>query len=318
MRPVGRRALLAAMPAVALAGASASAAQMKILLGTAMEGGGVAAYGAALIDALKSVDPTAEIRSVTTGGILGNVSMLEAGDLDIALVFGEVAHDLFAGIGRPPTKLKVVSVMYSTPGMFVVRADSRYRRIGDLRGRPVVWNGRNGGLAVQARYVMDGLGLDIDKDFQPIYTERLSDGPPMVIEGRAAALWGGGLRWPGFVEVASSSRGARFVVPNAAEIEQIRAKYAFLMRLVVPGGLYPGQYDPIVTVGSWSFVLARADLDEAEGYRLAKALYRIERGGAFSRQLTQTTAKNTLAAIPSPDVLQPGVLKFYKEKELLQ
>ncbi len=36
----------------------------------------------------------------------------------------------------------------------------------------------------------------------------------MVIDGRAAALWGGGLRWPGFVKVANNPGGARFIAPT--------------------------------------------------------------------------------------------------------
>jgi TRAP transporter TAXI family solute receptor len=313
-----RRALVASAPAIALGGLSAPAQQMKITLGTAMEGGGAAAYGAAFVTALRSVDPTFEIRPVPTKGILDNVSRLDSGELDIGLVFGEVAHELFMGIGRPASKLKVVSVMYSTPGMFVVRADTRYRRIADLKGQPVVWNGASSGLAVQARYAMDGLGLDIDADFQAIYTDSLADGPPLVINGRAAALWGAGVRWPGFVKVAGNPRGARFVVPNASEIERIHARHSFLTRLTVPGGLYPGQHDPIVTVGSWSFILARADLDDPIGHRLAAALYKVERAGTLSKPLAETTVKNTLAAISGPEMLQPGAARFYRESGLLK
>jgi uncharacterized protein len=318
-RPMfGRRSLLSVIPSVVvIPSASAFAQQAKLTLGTAMPGGGVETFGIDLIDRLRSADPSLEIRAVTTKGIMDNISMLEAGELDLALAFGEVTHDLFAGIGRPPTKLRIISVMYSTPGMFVVRADSRYRAIDDLRGHRVVWNGRNSGLAVQARYVMDGLGLDIDKDFEPIYTDRLRDGPAMVIDGTAAALWGGGNRWPGFVTVATSTRGARFIAPNQDEIRRIREKHAFLRQFTVPAGLYPGQYDPITTVGSWSFVLARADLDDATGFRLAAALHKAERTGQLTKQLMQTTAKNTLAAIPSPEVLQPGVARYYREVGLM-
>jgi TRAP transporter TAXI family solute receptor len=204
-------------------------------------------------------------------------------------------------------------VMYSTPGMFVVRADSRYHSITQLKGRPVVWNTPGSGFAVQARYVMDGLGLDMDKDFEPIYLEQLVDGPPMVIDGRAAALWGGGLRWPGFVTVATSPRGARFVVPTAEEVARIRTKYGFMAPLTVPAGLYPGQYDPIDTIGTWSFIMARADLDDAIGRRLAMDLAKAERTGQLTKHLAQTTTKNTLAAIPNPAVLQPGVAKYYRE-----
>src|SRR5206468_8055375 len=39
-------------------------------------------------------------------------------------------------------------------------------------------------------------------------------GPKMVLDGRAAALWGGGIGWPGFDAVAKSDAGARFIAPR--------------------------------------------------------------------------------------------------------
>jgi len=318
MPAINRRAFICSAPLAALGVRSASALQPVVSLGTASEGGSFLIYALAFLDAMRAVDPALEIRSVPTRGTLDNVPKLEAAEIDLGMVSGEVAHELFEGIGRPASDLKVLTVMYSTPGMFAVRADSRYRNIGDLRGRPIVWNTKNSGLEVQARYMMAGLDLDLEKDFQPIYPDNLTDGPQMVIEGRAAALWGGGLRWPGFVDVASSPRGARFVVPSPSEMEQIRDKFDFFKPVAVPAGLYPGQYDTIETLGSWSYVLARAQFPDAVGYRLAKDLYKIERAGSLSRQLTESTAKNTLGAVPRTDLLQPGVLRYYREAELLK
>ncbi len=317
MPAVRRRALLASLPAIAAAGRALAQQQTRIRLGTALPGGGVEIYGLAFIDGIQSVDPTFDIRAITTKGILDNVARLEDGTLDIALVFGEVAHELFAGIGRPPTGLQIVSVMYSMPGMFVVRADSRSRSIGDLKGRRVVWNGRKSALRLQAQYMLEGLGLDPDRDFEAVYTEKLGDGPGMVIEGTAAALWGSGKRWPGFVTVTSSSRGARFIAPNADEIRRIRQKHPFLAELIVPARMYPGQYDPITTVGTWGFVMARADLDDAVGFRLAQALHRCERMSLLSKQLSETTVKNTLMAVPRRERLQPGVVAYYRKAGLL-
>lgn len=313
-----RRALLFAAPALALSGRDALAQDTKLKLGTALEGGMVQSYGIAFVDGLRVVDPLMEIRAVTTKGIQDNVSLLEEGKLDLGLVFGEITHELFAGVGRPPTKLKAICVMYSLPGMFVVRADSRYRTIDDLKGRRVVWNPRNGGLAVQARYVMQGLGLDPDTDFEPIYITQLREGPEMVIDGRAAALWGAGNRWPGFVAVASSSRGARFIAPDEAQIKEIRTKYPFLARQVVPANLYPGQYEAIPTVGTWGFVLARADLPDKVGFRLAAALYKAERTNLLNKALAESTVKNTLSAVEGTDMLQPGVLEYYRKADLIK
>ncbi len=317
MRHIQRRVLLSSIPLLVAASRATLAQELKFVFGTAVEGGGFMVYALAFLDALRAVDPSLEVGTVATRGTAENVPKLEAGDLDVAMVSGEVAHELFEGVGRPPTKLKVVTAMYSTPGMFAVRADSRYRTIDDLKSRTVVWNARGSGLAIQARYMLGGLGLDPDKDFEAIYPDKITDGPSMVIDGRAAALWGGGLRWPGFVEVSSTPRGARFVVPSAPEIKTIRAKYDFLKPVVVPAGLYPGQYDAIETVGAWSYVMARDGLDDALGRRLAADLYRIERAGSLARQLSQSTVKNTLASLPSLDFLQPGVRQFYKDNGLL-
>lgn len=288
----------------------------KLRIGTGAEGAAFLLYGTALVDGLKSTGFGLDIVAKTTRGTLENVPLLEKGEIDIGFVLGEVTHELLAGIGRPRTAMKVISVMYPTAGMFAVRADSRYRSIDDLRGRPVVWNSRGSGLAVQGRYVMDGLGLDAEKDFEPIYTERLSEGPQLVLDGHASALWGGGLRWPGFVTIAGSTRGARFVVPDAEERARIIAKHGFLRSFTVPAGTYPGQYDPIESVGSWSFILARADLDEAVGHRLAASLHRIERASISPRQLGASTVKNTLAAVPDPGMIQPGVLRYWREQGL--
>ena len=285
-----------------------------VILGTATPGGGFPVYGAAIADTIHETDPSLAIEQRNTKGSTENVPLLESGRLDIALVQGEVAHEAFNGIGRAPANLRILAAMYSTPGMFVVRADSPYRRIEELKGKPVVFGARGSGLVILAKYVLDGLGLDQERDFQAIYLDRAGDGPAMVLDGRAAALWGGGQGWPGFGAVAKGPEGGRFIAPDAEGIKRILARHAFLKPMTVPGGAYPGLTAPLPSVGSWSFVLARPDLPDEVAYRLARALHRGE--AALARRLPQaqeTTAANTLAAAPRPDLIHPGVLRYLRE-----
>ena len=194
--------------------------------------------------------------------------------------------------------------MYSSPGMFVVRADSPYKTIRDLVGKRVAFGAKGSGLPILSRYVLDGLGLKQDDDFQSIYLDRASDGPAMVLDGQVAALWGAGIGWPGFSTMAASPPGARFIAPDASEIARIRAKHSFLKPLTVPAGSYPNQTAPIDSVGSWSFILARESLPDDIAYRLARALHSAE--ATFCKKLAQaceTTAASTVAAAPKEELL---------------
>lgn len=289
-----------------------------VILGTATPGGGFPVYGAAVVEVVNAAEASLLLQPQNTKGSTENVPLLEAGKLDIGLVQGEVVHEAFAGIGRPPAQLMIIAAMYSTPGMFVLRADSPCRSIADLKGKPVAFGAKGSGLVILARYVLDGIGLDQDRDFQAIYLERAGDGPAMVADGRAAALWGAGQGWPGFGAVAKAPGGARFIAPNAEETRRILAKHSFLRAMSVPAGSYPGQDQAIASVGSWSFILARPGLPDDVAYRLARALHRNEAAlAALLPQARETTAANTVAAAPRPDLIHPGVLRYLREIGLL-
>jgi TRAP transporter TAXI family solute receptor len=291
-----------------------AADRTTVVLGTATPGGGFPVYGEAVAETINAMDPSLQVQPRNTKGSTENVPLLEAGQLDIGLVQGEVVYEALAGVGRPPANLKILAAMYSTPGMFVVRADSGYRTIEDLRGKPVAFGARGSGLVILARYVLDGLGLDQQRDFQAVFLDRAGDGPAMVMDGRVAALWGGGIGWPGFTAVARGPAGARFIAPDAGGIRRIQAKHDFLKTLTAPAGSYPGQNEPIVSVGSWSFIMARPTLADDIAYRLARALHRGE--AELARRLPQaaeTTAANTAAAAPQGDVIHPGVLRYLRE-----
>jgi hypothetical protein len=285
-----------------------------ISLGTATPGGGFPLYGNALAQIMNDADPTLIIEPRNTKGSYENIPLLESGQLDIALVAGEPSYEAFKGIGRPTTRLKILTAMYSSPGMFVVRADSPYRTIRDLVGKPIAFGAKGSGLPVMSRFVLDGLGLKQDEDFQSVYLDHAGDGPAMVLDGRVAALWGAGIGWPGFTTLAASAGGARFIAPDSNEIARIQARHAFLKPMTVPPGSYPNQTAPIHSLGSWSFVLARADLDEAVAYRLARTLHGAE--STLCKKLAQaceTTAANTVAAAPDLALIHQGVMKYFRE-----
>jgi hypothetical protein len=286
-----------------------------ISFATATPGGGFPLYGNAFAEVMNAADPSFSIEPRNTKGSNENIPLLEAGQVDIATVAGEPSYEAFNGIGRPRVAhVKILTAMYSSPGMFVVRADSPYKTIRDLVGQPIAFGAKGSGLPILSRYMLDGIGLKQDEDFKSVYLDHAGDGPAMVLDGRVAALWGAGIGWPGFTAIATSPGGARFIAPDADEIARIRAKHNFLKPLTIAAGSYPNQNAAINSVGSWSFILVRDSLPDDVAYRLARTLHGAE--ATFCKKLAQaceTTAANTLAAAPEQELIHPGVLKYLRE-----
>ena len=282
---------------------------ISLILGTATPGGGFPVFGDAYAAALNAAEPRLRIETRNTKGSTENVPLLEAGKVDLGLVAGELATEALA---KPGTGLRIVAAMYSSPGMFIVLPDSPVRKIADLKDKPVVLGTQGSGLTVLGRIVLESLGIS----YKEILLEKAADGPPMLQDGRAAALWGAGVGWPAFAALAKA--GGRFVGPDADEIKRILAKQPSLQAVTLPAGSYAGQNAALPSVGSWSYVFARPGLSEEQGYLLAKALHKAEKGlGEKLLQARETTSANTASAAPRRELLHAGVQKYLKEAGLL-
>jgi uncharacterized protein len=279
-----------------------------LVLATATPGGGFPVYGDAFADMVNAQEPRLRIQPRNTKGSTENVPLLKDNKVDLALVAGEIATGALA---EPGTPLRIIAAMYSSPGLVMVRGDSPYRSIADLRGKPVVLGTQASGITALGRTVFNSLGIDV----QPIVLDKAADGPPMLTDRRAEALWGAGVGWPAFGALAKS--GARFIGPSATEIRTILDKNPALQAVTLPAKSYPGQDAPIPSVGSWSYVLAKPALPEEAAYLLARALHRAEAPlAARLEQARETTPANTIAAAPRPELIHPGVRRYLTETGL--
>src|SRR3989442_6800885 len=89
-----------------------SAVVLTLILGTATPGGGFPLYGEAFAEMVNAQEPLLRVEPRNTKGSTENVPLLEAGQLDIALVAG---GDSAAALARPGTPLRLVPALYSSP-----------------------------------------------------------------------------------------------------------------------------------------------------------------------------------------------------------
>ena len=286
-----------------------NAVLFSLVLGTATPGGGFPVFGDAFAEIVNAQEPGLKLQTRNTKGSTENVPLLEEGKLDLALVAGEIASSALA---KPETRLRIVTAIYSSPGVFMVRGDSAFRTISDLRGRPVVLGTQASGVTALGRTVLKSLEIEV----QAITLEKAADGPPMLLDGRADALWGAGVGWPAFSALAKA--GGRFIAPSAAEVERILSRELSLQAVTLPAGSYPGQLSALPSVGSWSYVLSSDKLPDEAAYLIARAVHRAEaKLAARLEQARETTMANTIAAAPRPELIHPGVRKYLQEAGIL-
>ena len=295
----------------------AAQAQQTIELGTATRGGGFELFGKTLATVVNEIDSPVKLKPIATRGSKQNLNYLAQGKIVLGLVEGNAARQALEGIGRDRLDLKVLSVMYPNPGMFVVRADTPYKSIDDLKGKPIAFGTRASGLRILVNDVLNGLGLDPIKDFQQLILDKAAEGPKLVLEKKAEALWGAGIVWPGFVKVANSTVGARFIPPSQTQINTILKKHPHLKAMTVPAGTYKGQDNAIDSLGLWSLILISPSVSDDTAYQLAKAIHQAE--AIMANKLKQgryTTAENTVNNVDI-NLLHPGVIKYYQEQKLI-
>lgn len=296
-----RRALLIASAAALLAGragralaTTADAAPLR--LGTATAGGGFAQYGEMLERVLNASAGRVLLQSVRTRGTEENLVLLQRGELDAALIQGTAASELLRQ--GSASGLRVLYAMYPSAGMLAVPAASKAQRLEDLKGQRVVFGVRSSGLVTLARQVYDGIGLDIERDFDAVFVAQAAQAAPLVRDGDAVALWGGGEGWPAFVQMTQLPGGARFLGPTAAQSERIRTRYPLLREMAVPAGAYDGIGQPLPTVGSVNLIIARPGLDDSRAIAFVRAMHAA--AAALAAALPQagfSTLANTRAKI---------------------
>jgi TRAP transporter TAXI family solute receptor len=305
-------AVLASAAAASLARADEKAPP-RLVLATATPGGGFQVYGAALIAAIRTANPTLEIEERPTGGSAENIDLLRQRSVDVALVQGEIAHAALAAQASGGPQLPAVAPMYPTPGLLAVTPSSPIRRLADVRGRAIVLGTKSSGLTVMGRAVRQAAAIDPERDIQPILLERAADGPAMVLDGRAAALWGGGIGWPGFVTLAQSPSGARFIGPDSETVERVLVEQPSLRRVTVPAGTYQGQPDAIETVGSWSLILAKPGLAENAAYELIRAVDRARLDLAQRLPQGRDSDPRHLTRATQAQWVHPGSMRYLRE-----
>jgi TRAP transporter TAXI family solute receptor len=250
------------------------------------------------------------------------VNALKHGTAELGYVQADVVYTAYrSGLGDDPTpytNLRAVAVIQRANVVAVVRRDSRYRSIADLRGARIGIDPEGSYGAVYAQTLLKAKGLDEGGVvLKHMFPEQMA--ARMKEQALDAAIFvgsiGAGAMNTSLVDL-NRTVGIRVLEVNRETINALRAHYPFIMPTTVPAGDIPGELNEIHTFGVENVLICRRDLSEDLVYRLTAGLFEEAERNA---QRTPDGRRINLEQAPAtPIPLHAGAARYYREREVLQ
>jgi uncharacterized protein len=261
---------------------------------------------ATLAKALSTVLPDVDVRFVERGR--GEfVTALQQGDVDVTILFADVAYLAFVGKldGQPHDRLRGIATLNPNPLYLVVRRGSAIRTLEDLQGRRVGIGRLGASTALTASAVLETLDLHVQASHTGV-----GEALAALSAGELDALFVGGVSPADQIRSAVGKNVDVLAFPPAT-IARLQQRNPFLRGMVIPRDL--ARDKPGLTIGLDGLLVCRSGLDADIVYGLTKAFFQaLPELSAFDAPPLRQMNPEDASATPIP--LHEGAARYYREQ----
>ena len=257
----------------------------------------------------------------STGGSIYNINTIKGGELEFGVAQSDWQYHAFNGSSRFEDNqfegLRAVFSVHPEPITILARRDSGIDNITDVVGKR--FNIGNDGSGTLATWEVIEAAMGWSRD-------DLALAAKMKSAETGGALCDNkidGYFWPvghpsALTHETIASCDAKIVPAVAPEIDQLVADRPYYRKVVIPGGMYPGNPDDIPTFGVGATFVTSADIPDDVVYIVAKAvLGNLDDFRRLHPAFANLKAEEMVSASLSAP-LHPGAIKAYKELGLME
>jgi TRAP transporter TAXI family solute receptor len=250
----------------------------------------------------------------STGASKANIQLIDAGEVELAIVQNDVMDYAYKGIelfnGEKITSFSTMAALYAEVCQVVVNPGSGIKTIADLKGKNVSVGDAGSGVEFNARQILEAYGIT----FNDIGKQNLSFGASAdaLRDNKLDAFFCvAGAPTPAIIDLAT---GKEIVVLSIDDehAAQLIQKYPFYTQFPIPAGSYRGQTSQVKTVAVKATFIVSPKLSEDTVYQLTKALFesksQIEAAHVKGKELSKSYAVEGIS-VP----FHPGAAKYLKE-----
>jgi TRAP transporter TAXI family solute receptor len=252
--------------------------------------------------------------TVSPGGGIANVLAIETGKAELG--FGNTSSTVDGVMGREAFKTKTentryVSTLYRQFFQIVVREDSGIRSVTDLKGKSIAPGPRGFTGEQIARHVLQVYGLSYS-DLSKVHHIGYNDAISLMQDGQVHAFMPITTIPAASIMDIASNRKIRLLALPEDKVRELRKINSGYIRYVISKGTYQALNEDVVTVGTFTDLLASAMLPDDMVYKLTRALVENkDRLSAVVKEIATTQPKEMAPDLDVP--YHPGALRYWKE-----
>jgi TRAP transporter TAXI family solute receptor len=260
-------------------------------------------------------------QSPSTPGSIYNLENLRNGNLQLGVVQSDWQYHAYHGTSKfqdagPDKELRALFSVHDEPFTVVARRDADISTFDDLKGKRVNIGNPGSGQRGTMEVLMAAKGWN-----QNIFS--LANALPA--SQQSLALCHNRVQAMVYVvghpnsSVAQAVRLCQAVIVPVAgsAVDKLLSENPFYARIQVPGGIYPGNPEPIPTFGVKATVVASAKLDPDSAYTMVKTVFENLDEMKKLHPAFSTLDKTKMVSDGLSAPLHEGAIRYYQEQGLL-
>ncbi|MBQ9406185.1 MAG: TAXI family TRAP transporter solute-binding subunit [Desulfovibrio sp.] len=253
-----------------------------------------------------------------TGASGENMRLVQAGDVDIAMVQNDVADAAFNGnapFREALTNVRAIARLYPEYLHVVASKDSGVKTMEDFKGKKVSVGARGSGNEVNCRQIFGAFGLNY-KNVQPIflpYGETADQFKDRQLDGFVFTI---GTPNPAIQDI-TTAQDVVFVPLEGSKIHEVIKQFPYLVADAIPAGTYKGQVKPVPTLSVQAILVVKKDMPDDVAYTLTKTLFEnLPDVAKAHNKAAEISLDHAADGVTIP--FHPGAEKYFLEKGVLK
>jgi uncharacterized protein len=258
----------------------------------------------------------------STGGSLFNINAIRQGELEMGVAQSDWQFHAYNGSSKFAetgafSDLRSLFSLHPEPFTVVARADAGIANFADLQGKRVNIGNPGSGQRATMEVVMDALGWGT-RDFSLASELKSSEQSMALCDNKIDAIVFTVGHPSGSIQEATTTCDTVLVTVAGDEITKLIEENSFYGPATIPGGMYNGNPEDVLTFGVAATFVTSATVDDEIVYQVVKAVFenfdefkRLH--PAFAVLTKEGMVSNALSA-----PLHPGAERYYREAGLLE